>query len=44
MGYCLLTYVCSEEKIWHNVNNPVYDLPSKEGKILTIDGNTVDGR
>ena len=42
VGYFLIVYVCSEEDFGHQVNQPIYDLPKKEGEFFTIDGNPVD--
>ena len=40
MGYFLL-HICSEEEVGHKVNEPISDLPPKEGVLLTINDNLV---
>ena len=40
MGYFLL-HICSEEGVGHKVNEPISDLPPKEGVLLTINDNLV---
>ena len=43
MGSCLITSVCSEYEVVHEVNEPISELLKKEGELLTIDDNPVDG-
>ena len=42
VGYFLLTHVCSEEEVDHEVNKPISYLTEKYCELLTIGDNPVD--